>query len=214
MSTMSKSRKCLFGGTILAAGLMTQAASAQASFNLGSYFTGGTYAGGYASFGPYIGSGPFAFLGGDSYTLAATSATSTQVYALAFNSGASHGHWAQAFSSYVNFTVTQNGTATASWDFSADSVADPGFYASGIWVRNLDLGTDVFVNPWDGGNNGNPVAGTVQIPLQAGVNYQVEVYAAAYGVDGASSVSLSIPAPGSAALVGLAGLVAAPRRRR
>ncbi|MBZ0266966.1 hypothetical protein K8I85_02320 [bacterium] len=212
MSTMSKSRKCLFGGTILAAGLMTQAANAQAQFVIGNYYAAGTQTWDGAGYTSNSGSGPFGFSGFDGYgySQASVAAGSSFMFAYAGNSYGT-GYWAQGFVHSIEFTVTQNGTATASWDFSADSYAYPGFYTSGIWVRNLDLGTDVFVNPWDGGVN-FAQSGTVQIPLQAGVNYEVELFALAWD-RGSSFAELSIPAPGSAALLGLAGLVAVRRRR-
>lgn len=192
-------KKQLFGGALVAAGLC---AAAQGQFSWGSMGSGnyvGAYSGGFIGFS-IAGDWNQSAASGTAYALSAGDTNGTVQYADAGNTGL-------AYTIHFNpipFTVSSATNATVSWDFSGDEGA------GGVYI-------DSFIRV-DGPNGNlafadlnNPV-GSTQISLVPGETYTFfGTFLAVNG--GVTSGSVLVPAPASAALLGLAGLVGVRRRR-
>ncbi len=191
-------KRRLFGGALLAAGLTAGAAG---DFVIGSQ-PGGNYVGAY--FGGFI---PFSINGfydetafGTGYAHAQGSALSISAYGYSVVDLAYTIHF-----NPIPFQVDADTLATVSWDFTGDTDGPGGaFIDSFISVDgpggNLAFG-DLF----------NPV-GSVIINLVVGEQYSF--FGTALATGGISEFSIVIPAPGGAALLGLAGFATRRRRRR
>ncbi len=199
------SGKCLFGGTMLAAGLVSGPVSAQTF----SFVYSDAYMAAFdtSDHDPYdylilrdsgfLSGGVFNTAGSANVELSpysiTTDATSSDVNGLAY---------AGIFGSF--FSPTADATLYISWDFSA-SVNAPG--GSGLVI--VDPGGDVIFFA----NTSNPV-GNAQVPIYAGIgNYDLQGLVVVDNADGTSWYSVVIPAPSSGALLALGGLIAMRRRR-
>ncbi|MFG0326899.1 MAG: PEP-CTERM sorting domain-containing protein [Phycisphaerales bacterium JB037] len=203
-------KACLFGGTLVAAGL-TGTASAQAEFSI-AYVYSAIVSTSTASFGSdsdnaTFFSGPFSLSAAfrDGSALALGSASEFRVEAadgdeIATSTGQIRD---------MEFTVTESTVALLTWDASTT-------YASGLLVLR-DLSTNTPLVDLNLGPN-QSAGGLLNIPLTAGVFYELTFSIQTGQVssgDSASSgfISLVVPAPSSAALLGLGGLLATRRRR-
>lgn len=104
--------------------------------------------------------------------------------------------------------VVASGTWSFNWSYSA---GDTGTWDSAYYLIN---GVQTFL----AFNNSPILSGGVSVPVTAGNIIGFRMFSADGGI-GASSVTITnfsapIPGPGSLALLGLGGLVAARRRRR
>ncbi|MEO1715934.1 MAG: hypothetical protein AAFR76_02370 [Planctomycetota bacterium] len=212
---MDKTTKTLFGGALLSAGMVANA-SAQ-SFTLPGNVPPypDTVVSGYVydfyAIGPYADGGASENGGfGDSYSIsnaygsASSSITSNQLSASSDgfgNTDSLGGAFAQA---YGYLGVTQDGQLDLAWDFTGEGGFGPlgnitvvDWSAGGVLVFETDAFT----------------AGTASLNLLAGVNYGINLVATSAQDTSAFATATLIPAPASAALMGLAGLAAARRRR-
>ncbi len=229
MSNVTKT--CLFGGALFAAGVAGQAdANVDFEFNFGgayptsftlAYATdGSTYFGSpafilnqYVSYSPGTSPVPTAVAVGYGY-VAYGSVSATYMAAGAYG-GVAYGAGVGIGQAYAYFSAGTAQYVTIDWDFSNEfNTGSYGFYgdialvdwtAGGVTVFSIDLS----LNP------GDPLAGSVNIALAAGTNYSLLLDAAAVqgGNSWATATFSKIPAPASAGLLGLAGLVAVRRRR-
>ncbi|MFG0326900.1 MAG: PEP-CTERM sorting domain-containing protein [Phycisphaerales bacterium JB037] len=201
---------CLFGGTLVAAGL-SGAASAQAEFGI-SYVEAAraqtyTYAFGGDEEQGFGLSGPFSFSAAYRDGSASAFASATEVRVEATDGDEIAG--ALASIEEMRFSVTEATVALLTWDASTPH--------AGGYMELRDLSTGIFLV----GVNLGPTqsaGGSLNIPLNPGVMYRINFSIQAGQVltgDSASSgfISLVVPAPSSAALLGLGGLLAARRRR-
>jgi uncharacterized protein (TIGR03382 family) len=199
--TGMKISTCLFGGTLLAAGIASQA---QAQFSF-SYSRAHTYAYEWA-FGSYDGD---TFIGAGDFSISSTvannyasahgesSANALQIRTASSVSG--NGGFAYGYDVYSFFTVGQDASASVGWDWSG------GFG----YLSIFDI-TDAALVFSDGGSS----SGSSPISLLQGHEYYLSGYSVSQGEGNLSSFwEVNIPAPGSAGLLGLAGLVAMRRRR-
>lgn len=208
---MKSSSKCLFGGALLSAGLSVSTAQAQ-QFQMG-------YTAAHLSayeFGSFNSDYQGHFTTGDVNLSVSVSGDSAYANGtLVMNAGGmSAKATAGSFGAYAYshnhdlisyFTVDQNFNATVDWDFTQ---------ANSPYTNYLTIiDADNFITVFDHNND----AGTTQVSFNAGTNYVMfalsDVTAANFGDVGTSRWSISVPAPGSAGLLGLAGLIAARRRR-
>lgn len=196
-------KRSLFGGALLCAGLMAGEVQAQYfSFQYTSALTRATeYATNYSDFDSFVGGGFFeinsaAYFNNDGdigYGYARMLGNQTAIQALA---DASNG-FAYALVSPSYFQVDQNVLADITWDFTG------GF--GNLDVYDVTNGSLMFD---DAGQN----SGLQTISLVAG--HQYAMGGVAFALDGHSEWTLSIvPTPGGAGLLGLVGLAAARRRR-
>ena len=196
-------KKSLFGGALLAAGVVNGAANAQ-SFNLTyANINVGAYAYGVSgpSYDPFVGAGGWSVSASEPGAIA-TSVGNAGLIDMTAYSDANGGAFAAAF--IVQFDVTANASATASWDFSGDF-----FGASAPFIID-DLTNAVNLLTVAPGT----AAGSAGVSLVAGNSYQLTAFPFATGQGtGTSLANLVIPAPSSAALLGLGGLIATRRRR-
>ncbi|MEL6499497.1 MAG: hypothetical protein AAF937_12150 [Planctomycetota bacterium] len=211
MDTPSKS---LFGGALLSAGMVANA-SAQ-SFTLPGnivpypdtvtaayvydYYALGGAVGGYTVNGGF----------GDSYSVATAygtadaSITATELSASADASGVTDPFGFAYGSSYGYLSLTADGALDLAWDFTSEDAGGPlGNITIVDWSAGgaLVFETDAFT------------AGSASVPLIAGTNYGITVLANAGPGGTAFGTATLVPAPASAAIMGLAGLAAARRRR-
>lgn len=209
----SASKRCLFGGTILAAGLAAgpMAEQADAQFILPYTFAAGGVANGTYNL-QYQFPGPWSIFHG--YQGAYTYSYGGPNWFYTFGSiapGATG--YAQGVIFYSDFYVGAATSALAKWDFSGDIT---GVNNSGIQI--IDQG-----GAHGGGvyfqivpDLGDPVAGMANVNLVPGNLYSLIILA--WAGAGAGSLHsfgmLCIPNPGGAgALLALSGLVAVRRRR-
>ncbi|MEO1715935.1 MAG: hypothetical protein AAFR76_02375 [Planctomycetota bacterium] len=222
---MKTQTKMLFGGALLAAGMHVDASAQQFQLSGTQSIFGYAdtlvevsgydyYSVGY--FGTRSVDGGF----GDSYSYSfvnasgSASITTTQFSAEAYSNGylgyLDSSLTARAFGAV---TVDRDATLELAWDFS-----DQGFDVNGTLqiVDESAGGVVLFRAP-------NASAGTASVQLLAGTNYQIFARADV-GSDwpddlgtpppfAAFATATLIPAPASAALLGLSGLAAARRRR-
>jgi hypothetical protein len=192
----SNTRNSLFGGALLAAGLTT-AASAQFSFS-DSYIRLGAYAYGVSgpSYAYHYGAGNWSIAASEPYALATSDGTSTMID-LRTTTDPGGGAFSYAFWSF--FTVGSTVTGTASWDWTNGSTIGYAF------IENLTDGVNLL--------NVNAGAGSQPILLESGKEYFFRGWSRSFEAGGQGYTNLTIPAPGAAGLLGLAGLVAMRRRR-
>ncbi|MCB9845928.1 MAG: PEP-CTERM sorting domain-containing protein [Phycisphaeraceae bacterium] len=194
-------KACLFGGTLLAAGMTSSANSQVFSFTY-SAIRVGAYAYGVSgpSYDGHYGPGFWSVAASEPGALATSDGTPSLIDMTATSDTLS-GAFAAAFVSY--FTVSADTVATASWDYTG------GFALTDFIVHNVTDGVDVlFVS------GGGTPPGTAPVPLEAGKDYRLSAWPfATGGLDGTSFARLEVPAPSSLALLGLGGLVATRRRR-
>ncbi|MEO0632023.1 MAG: hypothetical protein AAFY46_15060 [Planctomycetota bacterium] len=210
---MNKTSKTLFGGALLSAGMVANA-SAQ-SFTLPGnippyadtvvqayvydYYTIGTV-GGYNVNGGF----------GDSYSVSVAEGSGMgAIDANSLSASADAGGVTDYFGfalggAYGYLGVTEDASLELAWDFSAEGAGGPlgnitvvDWSAGGVLVFETDAFT----------------AGTASVPLLAGVNYGITVLANAGPGATAFATATLVPAPASAAIMGLAGLAAVRRRR-
>jgi hypothetical protein len=211
-------KACLFGGTLLAAGI----ANAQEFIIAGTDTTGAypTFAvsqgyGGSSqvAYGPgSLNTSSVGTTGLTGTTSMSTIQTSTLLRAEGSWDGAGslgYGYGLARFQ--VFFQVSQNADLVISWDVTATDA-----YASSIVLEDVS-GATLFV--FDG-LSGDPLSGTATISLQAGVDYVYlgGLVRSGFGPfifgQGTKFVQAElIPAPGAFALLGLAGLAGSRRRR-
>jgi hypothetical protein len=205
-------RKCLFGGTILAAGLAGGAAEAQIinHFTFGFAFAvteGGNNGNSY--FG-----GSFNYAHASPYSFAQAYGGSTWIHAVGSTIGTPGSARGHGLMHYVYFEVAQDTYATAKWDWSGDTISpSPGGGSySLLWLYDATNATDLVKEFWQ--NSGSPTGKQV-VFLKQGNLYRISIFAMAKGFVGAHSEGmLSIPSPAVAAgLLALSGITAARRRR-
>jgi len=211
MTGIKSASKCLFGGALLSAGLTVGSASAQ-QFQLGytaahlAVYEFGSFNSDYQSHFTYGDVNLSVAVSGDSAYANGTlvmNASGMSAKATAGSFGAyaySHDHDLITY-----FTVDQNFNATVDWDFTQANSS----YTNYLTIIDADNNLTVFDHDSD--------AGTTQVSFTAGTNYVMfalsDVTAANFGEVGTSRWSITVPAPGSAGLLGLAGVIAARRRR-
>jgi len=217
--------KALFGGALLAAG-MTANAQTFSFLDSGSY--GGTAFGSFAQvYAGYYTASPYSYgftdynaaysAYGDDLNISTfsaaggtTTSTTRNSTTLRFestwdgvtNDGGFFGGTFQQF-----FTVDQDATLQLSWDMSnTDFFGPPGFFtifSGGALISDLDV---TAANP----------TGTFDIALTAGTEYGIVLVGGSpFSFDGGTKFLQAelLPAPGTAALMGLGGLAATRRRR-
>lgn len=199
MTTLSKSRRCLFGGTILAAGIAAQPAQAQ-TFDLAYVNTDLREF--YGAYDYTIDGGPWDLsITSRGYGNDNAASSWGQPTTIGTSADAPSAFYAWGRINPSCFYVTEDGTATASWDFSADSYGN-----SYLWVYD-GAGSSLLSVTW------GDAPGSVDIPLSAGTAYYVRCVSFADNGGGTSFSQLTIPAPGPAAILAVAGLLATRRRR-
>lgn len=199
----SNTKRSLFGGALLSAGLTAGIANAQNFSFQNTLAESGAieYATSTSDFDYFSGAGPFSIASsaygnsdgfvGYGYGRIYGSSTAIDAFGQASNGGG----YGYAVFSY--FQVDQNVNAQVSWDFS-------GFDGT-LTIYDVTGGFATIFN--DGGN----ITGLTSLPLVAGNQYALQGYALAF--DGTSNWHVAIPTPGAAGLLGIAGLVAGRRRR-
>ena len=105
--------------------------------------------------------------------------------------------------SVIYFTATSDMDVTISWNQNAQSL-----YQQGI----AGLNATEFNWTSTPGYNGVPLVGSQTMHLDAG-EYELDLQATLNGNQNGDIFTFAVPAPGAAALIGLAGLVATRRRR-
>lgn len=209
----STSRRCLFGGTILAAGLMAGpvAEQAEAQFILPYTLVTGGAANGTTNM-QYLFAGPWAVFHGYKGAYAYSYGGPNNFYAVGWVTPGATGY-AQSIIFYSYFYVGTVTSALAKWQFSGDIT---GAFDSAFIIFDKGGahggGTYFQVIP----DMGDPVSGVANVSLVPGNLYSLVIFAwAGTGTGPLYSLGrLSIPSPaGAGALVALAGLVAARRRR-
>ncbi len=202
---MMKSKRLLFGGALMAAGLAAQSADADFSFTY-SYVLAGAYD--YGGFGPYfdvfVGPGTWSVLAEDSSggDFAAGASTSTSL-SMSFNAFSTGGASGVAYMPFSYFTVTSDATADVSWDFDAGAGLGLGF----VYLFNITDG--IFLVSETAG------AGATSVSLEVGKEYSAAVLAFSFDeIKGKSFVEIVIPAPAALPLLAAGGLATVSRRRR
>lgn len=218
MKTMMKT--ALFGGTLMAAGLSAQAqefvfddVSSYAVVGAGYYNLGGL---GMDASNTSSDAGGFNFSAtssvGGTTTTSSRDATSFRIESV-WDGVTGLGGYFNGFTDQY-FQVTQDAYITVSWDFSTTDYFGPP--AAGWFGANIPGGGAAgFFAEADSAAN---ASGSVTFTLDAGVDYNLFFnMGAPFSFDSSPKffeASLSaIPAPGSAALIGMAGLVGLRRRR-
>jgi len=209
---MNTTTKTLFGGALLTAGMsMASAQSFTLPGNIPPYSDTIVQAYVYdfytiGNVGGYNLNGGF----GDSYSVntaygnGSASITANSLSASSDGNGNTDflgGAFAQA---YGYLSVTQDAALNVAWDFTGEGGFGP-------------LGNITIVDWTNGGvlvfETSAFTAGSDSIALQAGINYGINLTATSAPDTSAFASAVLVPAPGAAALLGLAG-VAAVRRRR
>ncbi|MEO1534332.1 MAG: hypothetical protein AAFS11_02050 [Planctomycetota bacterium] len=210
---MNKSTKTLFGGALLSAGMVANA-SAQSFTQPGNippyaddFTTGFVYD--YYTIGNVGGqtvNGGF----GSSYSISTAygsamgSITANQLSASSDGFGNTDAYGGAYGNAYGYLSVTEDATLDLAWDFTGEGGFGPlGTIQIVDWSSGgvLVFETDAFT------------AGTDSVDLFAGTNYGILVVATSAPGTSAFATATLIPAPASAALMGLAGLAATRRRR-
>ncbi len=207
---MKSFTKCLFGGAILSAGL---AAGAQAQFDIqggGSVYAYSRESGyGNNDSYNYFPIGPFSvgvyvqspYHSPDAAAFSGAFAGPSEIGTSTWISGA--GGWTWAIIQNCYLTVPQDVDIQIDWNWDGGSAYGVGF----LWIEDLTNGLFVFQESGSG-------SGSAQFQLLAGIQYGLSGESHVTGETDASTFwSITIPSPGSAGLLALAGLTAARRRR-
>lgn len=196
-------KACLFGGTLLAAGLGAEArADPTIDFSLTTAYVRAYDLGTGQSDWDFFNSSGFFLVSASAGDQAASVEGASSFLSLHSQSAGAGGAYALAVQS--TFTVTGDTTAVVKWDFSGETRWDAGAFIIVDTDTNLELINVDF-------NSANP--GHQPISLLAGGHYRATGYAYATDGGGESYVTLAIPTPGSVALLGAGGLLTARRRR-
>lgn len=210
---MNIAKTCIFGGTLLAAGVANaefDVDTNKAGFGVTSgadayayrFDVGGGFANDAAN-GPGSGNTDItASLTGDSgattsasvllnETILSASATKTDNAGFAF------------FDTITTFDVDSDVSVTVNW------AADLSIGQRVFEILDLDAGISVFNYQ----TQADPSSGSTTLTLNDDTDYQFVALLRSFDGDGGASFSVVIPAPGSAAILGLAGIAAARRRR-
>ncbi len=210
---MQNVTKTLFGGALMAAGMTAHAqtfiyqdsSSDNAYSSIAySYAYGGAYD--FAARPAALNTFSSGFLPVTGTTTMSTSQTSTSMGVSASWAGdGSYGFGGGNANLVQFFEVSADGSINVSWDVSGTD----GWGFAFIDVYN---GANLFL--WDG-IGGDPLTGSVDVPVTAGTEYGIRIYVFPYIYDANStkSVVATIPSAGSVAVLGLAGLTATRRRR-
>lgn len=192
-------KKQLFGGALVAAGVC---AAAQGQFVWGSQPSGnyvGAYSGGFQGFA-ISGAWNESTASGTASALSAGDGLGTVQFADAGNTGLAY----TIHFSPIPFSVSSATTATVSWDFTGDNDGVGGAYIDSF-IRVDGPGVSIFEDL-------TSAPGSTSINLVPGETYTFfGTFLATNG--GVTSGSILVPAPASAALLGMAGLVGFRRRR-
>lgn len=199
----SHTKRSLFGGALLAAGLM---APAQAQNLIIGYANAQTYAFDYfygnGDLDSWVSSGPFTLSSSsvNNYASAYGKVEANNLHIRTEASAGGFGGFAYGYDRFNYFNVDQDLTANVNWDFTG------GFGRVNIY--DLTLNTNIL-------SNGGSATGSTPLNLLQSHLYYIEGLSGAslgHG-DNISYWEMSVPAPGAAGLLGVAGLVAARRRR-
>ncbi|GJM19655.1 MAG: hypothetical protein DHS20C14_18680 [Phycisphaeraceae bacterium] len=220
-------KTCLFGGTLFAAGVAGQA-DAQITFELnvgGAYPTSFTTGYAYGLLSQYVSYSPgtspvapalaigYGYVGYGYVSAGSMYATSYSYGSVNYGSGYQNA----VGQAYAYFSVATPTDVTISWDFSNE-------FGAG---SNYAFFSDISLTDWTNGGVGifavdpsldplTPLTGSTTISLSAGINYSLLLEASTGANTGsawAHAVFTKVPTPASAAVLGLAGLVATRRRR-
>lgn len=202
-------KRSLFGGALLAAGMVAPTVHAQ---NLSfQYSDAATAAYDYPNKAQYhyqvfSGSGPFSISASVDGASSAIEHNSAGMFNKA--NSAHKGFIGGGYTIFSYFQSDTTGNLNLNWDFSADVQPGGNFFDSRLDIYDVTGG---FANIFHADLN-NPI-GNQQLAVTAGNQYALVGLTIALGGAGSSHYEVTIPAPGSAGLLGIAGLVAARRRR-
>ncbi len=192
-------RNSLFGGALLAAGLVATNAHAQFDFSYSDVSVGAVdYDIGVPSYDTFTGAGFWDVTAAAPGAYASNKSSPFIFHAFA---GTEPGSAASSYDIISYFTVASETLGTASWDIT--DAAGLGFWL----IVNVTDGIPLL-------DIASPTVGFAPIPLLPGKTYAMTGVAFSDGAGGEAFLELFItPAPSSIALLGLAGLVATRRRR-
>ncbi|MEO1130995.1 MAG: hypothetical protein AAFX05_14985 [Planctomycetota bacterium] len=218
--TRSTMKACLFGGTLLTAGLSADVAEA-ASFSIGTnshglFATPGPYAYAYTLDGGFAyssdtgaASGPTTayanIVGTASSNTSSIVLSSTELTASNTKSAGTVGF--NYTSTYTAFTIDTSTSVLASWS------TDTGISLSNRVFRIRDTDSNTVVFDYQSLPFAQQAGGSTNLLLNAGTNYEFEHAFRSLNGNGGGTFSLQIPSPGVASLLGVAGLGALRRRR-
>lgn len=199
------SRRSLFGGALLAAGLSVQTAGAQSFvFNYSASYVGLVDVNTHQSIARDYAYGPgfLSVFAGAGNSYASTDLASQTILSRALSRD--DGVLAAGFHFFSYFQVTQNVLATVWWDFRADQGYEGSRIAISAPGTGLLLSEEYSAHP----------AGSTKLLLLAGQTYYLEgaVFAQA-GTQAPSFYSIAVPAPGPAVALAVAGIGLSRRRR-
>jgi hypothetical protein len=205
---MNNATKGLFGGALLSAGLMTGAANAQ-QFQVG-YTAAHAYAFTGSSVHAYqYGSGPFILnpVSSNNYGDAASAYMNFGPGGLGASVSAfsAYGYVIAHSRNFVSyFTVDQPFNSTVAWDFTQAG----GFFNNYLQIDDMTNGGNLlFQQSFSNGSQ--------QVAFSPNTQYRVIGLLDVGLTDGKASTwwNMAVPAPGSAALLAVAGIAATRRRR-
>ncbi len=203
----SNTKRSLFGGALLAAGVVTAAHGQNFAFQNSYSYVAAFDAYDYSPFSYqyYAGAGFHSVSASVDNAGSDIVASATQISNSSRSSAKNYLGGGINFYSY--FTVDNNGLANISWDFSADEGAGGQWIDSFLAINDLTTGGTVFITDLN-----NPI-GSTQVNLDVQHQYYLQGVTVAWNGAGTSNFNVTIPAPGAAGLLGIAGLVAGRRRR-
>jgi hypothetical protein len=204
----SKAKRSLFGGALLAAGIAAPTAHAQNFAFQDSYsYVAAFDASDYSPFSYDYFFGPGFHSVSASVDGAGSDITASINQISNSSRSSAKSYLGGGINFYSYFTVDNNTLANINWDFSADEGPGGQWIDSYLAINDLSTGGQVFFTDLN-----NPI-GSTQVKLETQHQYFLQGVTVAWNGAGTSSFNVSIPAPGAAGLLGVAGLVAARRRR-
>lgn len=229
METKSPAAVALFGGALFAAGV-AHAQELEFASNGGGYFASTyTTAIGYDGLTNYVYEQNISYspseiaapvFAADGGWTGGASITATQMTAVAYAGSTALGDYANARGiAYAYVQQSADTQVRFDWDFSNEIPGEDPYFS---FIQVFDFTNGVLAFSVDvTGDPASAFAGSAVITLEAGVGYGITLSSdifedAALGTaaNGVATASLTvIPAPGAAGLLGVAGLVAARRRR-